>query len=487
VIGTGVYIDDLDAQIWQSIRQVAIGAALVLLVVGALALFMTRRISVALVSMTHAVARLGEGDFDVELPGLTRGDELGDMARSIHSFRGKAQEKAEEEARLELDRRELAESVKKKALQEMADTVERETTVAVNEVSDSTARMATNAAEMSAGARALDQDSNSVAAAAEEALATAQTVASAATQLSSSISEIAAQVTGSRTLTVKAVTASQQAQATIERLSTAALRVSSVTDLISQIASQTNLLALNATIEAARAGEAGRGFAVVATEVKSLAQQTANATSEIATQISDMQETTRESVEAIAAIGAVIQSIESMSTAIAGSIAEQTDVTREIARNVEETSLAAQDVARRIVSVSSEAAATGRRASIIQSGSSEIAQKIGELHSVLVKVIRTTTSDVDRRAAERFAVNRSGEIRQNGRAYPVEVLDVSSGGAATVVGVELMADTEIVLRVEGLPGSVTGRVLRKIGDRTTVAFDAPASAWLQGLTGARAA
>ena len=88
----------------------------------------------------------------------------------------------------------------------------------------------------------------------------------------------------------------------MRRLSDGAQKIGTVIDLINNIAGQTNLLALNATIEAARAGEAGRGFAVVASEVKSLAEQTAKATAEIAGQIGDIQSATTESVDAIGAI-----------------------------------------------------------------------------------------------------------------------------------------------------------------------------------------
>ena len=78
----------------------------------------------------------------------------------------------------------------------------------------------------------------------------------------------------------------------MQQLSAAAQQIGAIVDLITSIASQTNLLALNATIEAARAGDAGRGFAVVAQEVKSLAEQTAKATAEIASQIADIQKST---------------------------------------------------------------------------------------------------------------------------------------------------------------------------------------------------
>src|SRR5260370_1234153 len=120
----------------------------------------------------------------------------------------------------------------------------------------------------------------------------------------------------SRTLTIEAVSTSSKAQATIGKLSEAAGKVGAVTSLISEIASQTNLLALNATIEAARAGEARRGFAVVASDAKSLAEQTAKATSEISQQISEIQDATPESATSIIAIADVIHGLEAFSSQI---------------------------------------------------------------------------------------------------------------------------------------------------------------------------
>jgi methyl-accepting chemotaxis protein len=389
VIGTGVYIDDLHAQVWDSVKVVALVGLVVILGLCLVTLLIARRISSALVRMTSSVTELGEGNFGIELPGLDRADELGDMARSIELFKIKAAEKARNEANLEAERRQIAERAKGNALQEMAETVERETNAAVGEVSTGTERMARNAVSMTDSALLLGKNSSSVAAAAEEALNNAQTVANAASQLSVSIAEIASQVKSSRALTLEAVTASTQAQSTIAKLSEAAGKVGAVTNLISEIASQTNLLALNATIEAARAGHAGRGFAVVAAEVKSLAEQTAKATSEIAQQITEIQDATQASVASIVGIGEVIRNVDSVSSIIAKAIEEQNTVTVEISRTVEETSLAAREVALQIVSVSNEAVETGRRASEIRDGSAEIANKVDLLRASLVRVIRT--------------------------------------------------------------------------------------------------
>ncbi|TAN69656.1 MAG: methyl-accepting chemotaxis protein, partial [Magnetospirillum sp.] len=230
-----------------------------------------------LAAMTGVMGKLAKGDMAVAIPDQDRRDEVGAMARSVHVFKNELMEverlrAAQEESRKQAERDKVA------ALQGMAETVERETRAAVEQIAEMTRRMADNADGMAQSAAAVGTNSQSVAAAASQALANAQTVAAAAEELSASIREIAGQVGTASRVTGGAVAASTRAQHTIGQLSQTVGRIGEVAKLINDIASQTNLLALNATIEAARAGEAGKGFAVVANEVKTLANQTAKAT-----------------------------------------------------------------------------------------------------------------------------------------------------------------------------------------------------------------
>src|ERR1700680_2395867 len=117
-------------------------------------------------------------------------------------------------------------------------------------------------------------------------------VATAAEELTASISEISRQVTESSRATEQAVADTRRTDTIVQSLADGAAKIGRIVELIGKIAEQTNLLALNATTEAARAGDAGKGFAVVASEVKSLAQQTAKATEEIAGQIAAVQSST---------------------------------------------------------------------------------------------------------------------------------------------------------------------------------------------------
>jgi methyl-accepting chemotaxis protein len=118
-------------------------------------------------------------------------------------------------------------------------------------------------------------------------------------------------------------------------LSQAASKIGNIVDLINSIAGQTNLLALNATIEAARAGDAGKGFAVVASEVKTLAEQTSKATSEIDQQVAGIQLATQESVATIKEVSNVIGRISEIAAGIASAVEEQGAATQEITRSAQ--------------------------------------------------------------------------------------------------------------------------------------------------------
>jgi methyl-accepting chemotaxis protein len=315
------------------------------------------------------------------------------------------------------------------AMLSMADTVNRETKNAVDAVMNLTNEMTLKANEMQGSAATVSDRSQTVAAAATEALANVQTVASASEELSASIAEIASQINAARKVTGDTVDAAAAAQTTIQRLSEAVGKISQVTSLISEIASQTNLLALNATIEAARAGEMGKGFAVVASEVKSLANQTTRATTDISAQIGDIQAATDSAVSAVQSIVQAIHGVESVSTAIAAAIDEQNATTAEIARNVTQTSMAAQEVAERIAEVSTESSMTGSRAESVKTLSGDVAKSIGNLSATLVRVVKDSVQNLERRRKPRFTYRKAATVVIDGTSAYVVVENISEGGA----------------------------------------------------------
>ncbi|WP_051140770.1 PilZ domain-containing protein [Azospirillum brasilense] len=138
---------------------------------------------------------------------------------------------------------------------------------------------------------------------------------------------------------------------------------------------------------------------------------------------------TSTAVGAVAEIGDTIGEIDQISSAIAAAMEEQAAATQEISRNVVETSNAAQEVSVRIAAVSSDADQTGSQASGVRAGSDEVATSIDELRRVLVRVVRTSTSDADRRRSPRYRVNEACGVVVHGRDQSGTLTDLSNGGA----------------------------------------------------------
>ena len=153
------------------------------------------------------------------------------------------------------------------------------------------------AKDASAATRGMLGKASEVAAAAEQSALAMREAARTSAGLIRAIEDARTEVESAAEVSRRAAYQSGDAVTMSATLSEHAKSIDSILGLIRDIAGQTNLLALNATIEAARAGDAGRGFAVVAQEVKSLANQTARATDEIAGKIADIQASTRQSVE----------------------------------------------------------------------------------------------------------------------------------------------------------------------------------------------
>jgi GAF domain-containing protein len=155
-------------------------------------------------------------------------------------------------------------------------------------------------------------------------------IASAGTELVTSIEEVERNVVQATSVANQAHSLATEANEAVGRLAQSSSEVGDVVKVINGIAEQTNLLALNATIEAARAGDAGKGFAVVAGEVKELAQGTARATEDVGRLIGAIQGDAGNVVQALAAIGEIIDRINETQTMIGGVLTEQATVTREI-------------------------------------------------------------------------------------------------------------------------------------------------------------
>ncbi|MDO8838572.1 MAG: methyl-accepting chemotaxis protein [Parvibaculum sp.] len=250
----------------------------------------------------------------------------------------------------------------------------------IGSVSSAATELESTARSMQGAAESTNKRAEEVSAGAELASTSVGTVASAAEELSSSIREIGQQVARSNDITQAAVRETEETNRRVESLSLAAEKIGYVVDLITTIAGQTNLLALNATIEAARAGEAGKGFAVVAQEVKSLANQTAQATQDITEQVDAIRGATADAVAGVEGIGRTVHEVSEIATAIAAAIEEQSAATQEIASSVTQASSGTTDVSRSVQEVTMVAGETGAAATQVLGAATELSKEAENLN-----------------------------------------------------------------------------------------------------------
>ena len=328
-IATGIYMDDVEAAARrQAVRVGAIIAGLAVVTFG-FALWLGRRISRPILSLSAVTDRLAHGELTVDVPGLQRQDEIGVLARSIEVLKTRS---AEAEAlRIEQERMKMAAADERLATTHgLADQLEVAVMGIVDTIAASAVELEASANTMSAAAKQADRQTTSAAGAAEDTSTNVGAVAAATEELSASIQEISRQIAHSSGIAMNAVTEANNTDTAMAELAESARRVGDIVALISGIAGQTNLLALNATIEAARAGDAGKGFAVVASEVKSLATQTAKATQDIQAKVVEIQTLTRTAEGAIHGISRTVTQMNDVTTAVAAAVEQQGTAIREI-------------------------------------------------------------------------------------------------------------------------------------------------------------
>ena len=378
VISCGLYVDDLDADIYALLLHLGAMGAGVIALMALLSWLIARDILGALDRQKTRMQHIASGSIDQVVEETERGDEIGRMAETLEMLRQTALTARTLEAK-QIATKQQGENEKREALIALADRFDASVGRLVGMMASGSTELETTAQSMTGTAERTNQQATVVSTAAAEASARVQTVATAAEELSTSISEISRQVAQSAKITDRAVENARRTDTIVRALAEGAQQIEHVAELISSIAGQTNLLALNATIEAARAGEAGRGFAVVASEVKSLASQTAEATKEIGTRISQIQGATKEAVEAIQGITATIEEVSAIATTIGSAIEEQGAATAEIARNVTQTAQATQEVTANIGGVSAAAHETGGAASLVLSAASNLSKQAEQL------------------------------------------------------------------------------------------------------------
>jgi methyl-accepting chemotaxis protein len=336
---------------------------------------------------------------------------------------------------------------REQTINDMIERINHHVTDTIESVSNLTGDLVTSAHIMTGVTTSVDKDTEAASNAANEALMSAQTVASAAEQLHASIAEISTQVLRSSSAARDAAARMNEARAVVDRLGIAAEEIGRVVEMIGDIAAQTNLLALNATIEAARAGEAGKGFAVVAGEVKNLASQSARSAEDITKRVGTIQQVTRDTVGMIDEVSRAIAEMDQVTTGISVAVEEQTAATSEIARNVNVTAERASDVNQLMESVASSVLRADEASQAVNDGAGRMEESMAGMRKMLVKAIRNSSRMANQRTRRRRTAMIDGEVHVGGQVEKVVLHDLCEDGATVVNDTPCTPGTRVTLVV----------------------------------------
>jgi methyl-accepting chemotaxis protein len=375
---------------------------LALVVVGIGVLIISRSIARPLSVITTTIKRVAEGADNVEVPHTDRADEIGALARAIQIFKEAMDRNRNLNSQVLQDSK--AREQRTRHIETSVEAFRSAIGGVLHAVTDNASGMRNTAQSISKVASDANGRAIAAAGATEQASSNVSAVASAAEELSASVEEIGRQVRQSAEMVEQAGLRTEKSVVEIESLAAATQRIDGVLTLIQAIAEQTNLLALNATIEAARAGEAGRGFAVVAHEVKALAGQTAKATAEIGQNVSMIQASTRNAVDAVREIGSAVRDINEVTSNIAGAVGQQDAATREISANAQLAAQGNETLVLNIGSLNDAIGETNKAATTVLTASSDLTSTAEILSREVDKFFHNLRTD----PLDRDGVQRTG-------------------------------------------------------------------------------
>lgn len=423
-VGTGVYLDNvatLRSSVQESLAEIAQKAlVLVGVLFGSVLAFLVLPLSVRIATSVIGPVRgardamrniaSGEGDLTQRLDD-DGDDELSQLASAFNEFLGSLQVMVRGLATSSDDLAGSASSLTQSS-QDMSESARQiqgrsqATTGAVGDVrsrvenlASSTRETSMEVAKVAATTQELSANTVMVDRGASEATMRIDSVAAALEELSTSFQEVARSSADSANASQVSQNRVEAATTHMQKIRGAAGEIGKIVDLINDVADQTNLLALNATIEAASAGDAGKGFAVVASEVKTLADQTAKATDEIARRVEAMRSLTQKSGSIMHEIATCTQDVNRLNDTIAAAAEEQTATLQELTMNLGTGAQAVKDISDGISQVTESAGVLAESSAQLAEGAEGMAvttDSVAESTTSAAGDLQVLSSETDR-------------------------------------------------------------------------------------------